>query len=86
MEEEEKDSPQETTPTFTDTLIETFLQAWKPAQKNDAGTELKSTLDIIDEMAAMTDAEKWEINTALSKAGFKTTYVDGGYYWMLLPR
>ncbi len=80
--EEEK----EKTPTFTETLLDAFFEKYIPTQKQTRHTDTKTTIEIMEEMASISDVEKWEINTALQQAGFKTTYIDGAFYWMLQPK
>jgi len=76
-------SENKTTPDITSELTTILLQAWQPAEPGMPGVELKTSMDLLEEMAAIADVEKREIAVAMKQAGFKIAYIDGGFYWVM---
>lgn len=73
-------------PPIADKLIEAFATFYQPADPTDETMEAKSTLDIIEEMASVSDVEKYEIAIGLEKKGFKIIYTAVGAFWAVKPR
>lgn len=69
-------------PTITDHIITALCEFYQPEGEPE-NMELKTTMDLIDELAAIADIEKWTITLALETAGFKLKYTDAGMYWVL---
>ncbi len=67
---------------ITELITEAIFELYAPAGNADA-LELKSTIDLMNEISAIADIEKWEITTALKEAGFKLKYTGGGMFWAL---
>ena len=67
-------------------LMLSLLACYQPVTEPGRDVELKSTIDIQEEMGSMGNIEKWEITTGLLNAGFKTLYNEAGFYWMLGKR
>jgi len=63
-------------------LIEALLQKYSPTGTGDQ-MELKSTLDILDEMEPVAQLDKWQLQLALEQNGFKPRYTDAGAFWQL---
>ena len=79
--EEKKPAPQNDTVTK---LLDAFLQFYTPEATGDP--ELKTTLDLVEEMAPVADVEKWEIQLALQLAGFRIRYCESGPFWVLYQK
>lgn len=73
---------QPTPPTITDHIIAALCEFYQPAGEPES-MELKTTIDLIDEIASIADIEKWTVTLALETAGFKLKYTDAGMYWKL---
>ena len=87
--EQKKDTNQqepELQPTLTDDLITAFTQMYQPAEISTPGVELKSTIEIIEEMETIAEVNQVLVATALKEAGFKFTYTGAGPFWVLLPK
>jgi hypothetical protein len=80
--EEEKKEPEIKTPSISEQLINTLIENYA-TEGNPADINLKTTMDIMEEMAPVFDVEKWQIALSLQKAGFKITYTNAGPFWML---
>ena len=65
-----------------DLLMEALLERYFPSGNNDK-IELKSTLDLIDEMEPIAQIDKWQVQTAMELAGFKPRYTEAGFLWQL---
>ena len=72
----------ETSPIITDNLIKALCELYEPTDTTE-GVELKTSIDLMEEMAPIADVEKEEIATAMEKANFKLKYTDAGVFWML---
>jgi phage major head subunit gpT-like protein len=70
-------------PSIAQILTQTLCRSYEPANSSDEETELKTTLEIMEEMGSIADVKKKEIVAALLKAGFKTIYNDAGFYWIM---
>ena len=70
-------------PTISEILTEALLQTYEPASIPGPDVEMLTTIDIIDEMAAIADVEKWEVVTALKQSGFTIHHSDAGFHWLL---
>jgi hypothetical protein len=70
------------TPNIAELIIKAICEHYGPSGNDDA-LELKSTIDLMNEISAIADIEKWEITTALKEAGFKLKYTSGGMFWAL---
>lgn len=82
-EEAEKKAPdQNTTPQVKDILLTALLDAYSPSESKGQ-LELKSTLDIVEEMSSVADIHKWEIQAALVTAGFTVHYAGNCYLWKM---
>lgn len=79
-EESEEKTPAPQNETVTK-LLDAFLQFYTPEATGDP--ELKTTLDLVEEMAPVADVGKWEIQLALLLAGYKIKYCDAGPFWVL---
>lgn len=77
----ETQKPQE--PTISEILIQTLTETYEPAITPGPNVEMLTTMDLIEEMAAIADVEKWEVVAALQKSGFITHYSDAGFHWLL---
>lgn len=62
-------------------LLNAFLQFYTTEATGDP--ELKTTLELVEEMAPVADVGKWEIQLALQRAGFEIKYSDAGPFWVL---
>ena len=87
MGKEKKESPDQnpaakTAPNVKDILITALLKSWSP-HETDGQLELKSTLDIMEEMSSVADIEKWAIQAALVAAGFDVHYAGNCYLWKM---
>jgi hypothetical protein len=80
--QEPASSVQPPVPSITDNIIAALGEFYQPTG-DPAAMELKTTMDLIDEMAAISDIEKWTITLALQIAGFKLKYTDAGLFWVL---
>jgi hypothetical protein len=69
-------------PTITDHIIEALCEFYHP-EGDPQSMELKTTIDLIDEISAIADIEKWTITLALQVAGFKLKQTEAGMFWML---
>ena len=78
----EPSDKQQVTPTITDHIIAALCEFYQPEGEPES-LELKTTMDLIDELAAIADIEKLAISVALETAGFKLKYTDAGMYWKL---
>ncbi len=67
---------------ITDHIIEALCEFYHP-EGDPQNMELKTTIDLIDEISAIADIEKWTITLALQVAGFKLKQTDAGMFWML---
>lgn len=80
MNKEEKwDTPQYS---IIGQLIELLIKEYSPTG-NPGDMDLKSTLDIVEEMGPIADVTKNEISEALVKEGFRLKYTEAGVYWKL---
>jgi hypothetical protein len=70
------------TPHIAELVINAICEQYAPEGNADS-LELKSTIDLMNEISAIADIEKWEITTALKEAGFKLKYTGGGLFWAL---
>lgn len=68
-----------------DLLIAALLEKYSPTG-NDQEMELKSTLDILDEMEPVAQLDRWELQLALEQSGFKPKYTDAGAFWQLFRK
>ena len=87
MAEEKKELPDQTpaaeiAPNVKDILLAALLRAYSP-HENDGPLELKSTLDIMEEMSSVADIEKWTIQMALVDAGFDVHYAGNCFLWKM---
>lgn len=64
-------------------LVANLMMVFEPIDEPDENSELFATIEIMDEMRRIADVEKWQVVTALQKAGFKTVYNDAGFFWVL---
>lgn len=67
-------------------LIRSLLARYQPVTEPGSNVELKTTVDIQEETGSMGNIEKWEIIAGMLSAGFKTTYNEAGFFWMLGKR
>lgn len=71
--------------TITDHIIAALCQFYQPEGEPE-NLELKTTMDIIDEISAIADIEKWTVTLAMETAGFTLKYTDAGIYWVLYKK
>lgn len=72
-------------PKIIDLLMDALLVKYSPTG-NDEQVELKSTIDLIDEMEPVAQIDKWQVQTAMELAGFKPRYTAAGFLWQLFQR
>ena len=83
MKNQKEHSPKSKVPSIADVLTQTLCRSYEPANSPGEETEMKTTLEIMEEMGSIADVKKKEIVAALLKAGFKTIYNDAGFYWIM---
>lgn len=66
-------------------LIVALIEVYSPVGTQEQ-LEFKTTLDIMEEMAQITDVSGAEIIKALENTGFQTTYNDAGFFWKMYRR
>jgi len=82
--EKTTESPtQPKTPPVTEMLVASLIKTFEPAIAPGPDVEMMTTIDIIDEMAAIADVEKWEVVTALKQSGFTIHHNEAGFFWLL---
>lgn len=64
-------------------LISEFLKMYKPVISPEPDIELKTTIDLMQEISVIIDMDKKEVANAMYDAGFKTTYTEAGFSWMM---
>ena len=82
---EQQESGDQQTPTVTDHIITALCEFYQPEGETER-LDLKTTMDLIDEISAIADIEKWTISAAMETAGFKLKYTDAGMYWKLFKK
>jgi len=83
MKVQKKEKKEGKVPSIADVLTQTLCRSYEPVNSPEEETELKTTLEIMEEMGSIADVKKKEIVAALLKAGFKTIYNDAGFYWIM---
>lgn len=83
MKNQKQHPPESKAPSITDVLTQTLCRSFEPVNYPGEETELKTTLEIMEEMGSIADVKKKDIVAALLKAGFKTIYNDAGFYWIM---
>lgn len=85
--EENKTEPAEQSSKMVFThIIETFTRFYTPAASLADADDIKTTLDLIDEMESIATIYPIEVSTALTQAGFKLHYTGTQYVWLLKNR
>lgn len=74
--------PEKPKSNILDLLIAALLEKYSPAGPTE-NVEMKSTLDILDEMEPVAQLDRWQLQIALEQSGFKPTYTDAGAFWLL---
>lgn len=72
-------------PAITDRIIAALCEFYQPEGLPE-NMELKTTMDLIDELSAIADIEKLTISLAMETAGFQLKYTDAGMYWKLYKK
>ena len=67
---------------ITTKLVKAICDSYAPSGPGET-MELKSTTDIMEDMAAIADVDKSELANALDSAGFKLQFTEAGIYWKL---
>ena len=70
---------------ITAQLITALLETYQPTDTTE-GAELKTSIDLMEDMATIADVEKEEIAAAMQKAKFKLEYNDAGVFWVMKKR
>ena len=69
-------------------LVEQYLQEWVPAAAlTDEGAVVRTTDDILRDLADMADLEPNDVATTMLSLGFRSAYYpDGRHGWLMKPR
>lgn len=78
-EEENKNPPQSS---IIDRLLKLLMHEYSINGKPE-DLELKTTLDIVEEMETIADVSKNDVAEALEKGGYGLRYTEAGIYWEL---
>lgn len=69
---------------ITTRLLEAFNQYYTPEATGEP--ELRTTLDILEEIAPVADVSKNDIQNALQLAGYTIRYCESGPFWVLYQK
>jgi hypothetical protein len=72
--------------TPSDELCEAISKHFSPATSINDADELKSTIELMDEIEGLVDVDKNELYDAMKQLGFTYTYSGTGYAWLLKLR
>lgn len=66
-------------------VLEGYLKGWAPATVSGAGTLLKTSRQIAEDLEDMIDIDTHTVASVMSQLGFRAHYdIDGGPYgWMM---
>ena len=65
-------------------ILEGFLKGWAPADASGAGTLLRTSQDIVDELSDMVDIDTCSLASIMAQLGFRVHYdPDGPHGWMM---
>lgn len=65
-------------------IIDAFINFYRPTGTGEP--ELKTTIELVEEMATVADVSKWELQLALQQAGFTISYCESGPFWVLYAK
>ena len=68
-------------------LVEQYLQEWEPAAAlTDEGAVVRTTDDILRDLADMADLEPNDVAMTMLSLGFRSAYYsDGRHGWLMKP-
>ena len=69
-----------------ESLVAMIFDRYEPVETLPESTELKTTIDLVDEMEATADVSRNAVKKAMEEFGFKLHYTGGEYVWMLKER
>lgn len=67
-------------------LVEDISEYYAPAESAADADELKSSVELMEELAAFTDIDATSIMRQMMFEGFQFRYIDGGFVWLLKLR